>query len=339
MLIPCVLSPNIFNFNDLNEGEKDNKYYLLKFLLKKILTRGIVLFDDTKFITSEIKAFIDCIDDTDIKKGLKVLLSSIFKSSMKEISVEPISIDEKNQYCKYFISAVTSNVDIYGFFDKDDCCTETCEHCLEKLVHLGQFKHLNFVKTDEFDNIFDKKSISSVGGCSIEMIKNEIFKNFIKYANELTIYDKQLTPDIQEQNIGAKKFDIPQNYKQNLEYWINYFYELNPSLNIIIYVSIKLNQHNIKRTIQDEFIKFKNKMEGNCADIKISFKYIEEQKSSRAPIVNLLHQRYFATNNIMLACDRGIDLINKQDIRDFNISVVEKNDEVNLRNYFRANSK
>src|SRR5574344_1962127 len=106
MLIPCVLSPTIFNFHNLNEIEQKLKLNQIILLFRTIQSRGIVLFDDTDFLKSEIIQNINDIDNNNIKKKLKELLKNLYKNfKREEIEVLP-SEKSIQEYCRYFASTV-----------------------------------------------------------------------------------------------------------------------------------------------------------------------------------------------------------------------------------------
>jgi hypothetical protein len=337
MLIPCVLAPTIFNFDELKDLEQKLKLNQIILLFRTLQSRGIILFDNKDFLISEIKQNILNINNDNIKKQLETLLINMYKKfKIKKIEVIP-STEDIQQYCQYFTSIAINN-DAFGFFANADC-TNSCTSCLSENFQFEYFKSLDCFESEDFSNIFSKKSFLSTSETDVNDLKQNILKNFIIYANELYIYDKQLTPDIDAQNIGSEKFKIPTNFEYNLKYWLLYFYEINPTLNISIIVSIKEKQANIEKDIIDMFEKFKSEIILQYPDILLNFKYIKKPLSSLHTCVNLLHQRYFCTENAALSCDRGIDLLKRGQtiVRDFHISIVEFSDEIKLKQYFKDN--
>lgn len=334
MLIPCVISPTIFNFSKFStDFEQDLKIRNIIFLLNLIKSRGIILFDDNEFLRSEIKQNIDDIKNDNLKKKLKSILVNLFSNfKINQVSINPVSSDIL-QYCQYFVSLTLTNNAIGIFCNAD--CEENCETCLGEKFTLKYFKTLNWCETEECFDFFNKKSIVSSTEIEADYLKDNVFKNFIKFSKELLIYDKQLTPDNNNQNRGTEQFKIPENFKYNLNYWLKYFYEINPSLDIKIIISIKINQINIKQDIYDSFEQLRKEILLECPNIQLSFKYIKE-RTLLDKNINFLHQRYFSTEKMILSCDRGLDLLKKHEniVRDFNISIVEPPDEIELRNIF-----
>ncbi|MDD3237896.1 MAG: hypothetical protein PHV37_07355, partial [Candidatus Gastranaerophilales bacterium] len=74
MLIPCVLAPTIFNFDELKDLEQKLKLNQIILLFRTIQSRGIILFDNKDFLISEIKQNILDINNDNIKKKLETLL-------------------------------------------------------------------------------------------------------------------------------------------------------------------------------------------------------------------------------------------------------------------------
>lgn len=338
MLIPFALSPNIFNFEGLEQAEMEELLLQLNLLKMLIRTKGVVLIDSLGFLKNEIDGFIEDIPNQNIKRRTMEIFTDLAKNSFVEINTKELEL-EMEQYCRHFFSLLQQVPDIFAIYGNKNCTNFDCITChsnmhIEKRTNLYYIMQIN----EEIMKRLVRSSIISINDYPLEDFKNEILKNLILYSKELYIFDNQMIPDIKEQNLEETAFDIKSNYKINLEYWMAYINEINPNLQVYLYLSVKLNQIKIKNEIKNKFIDFKKKLQKQIPSLNLKFRIIEESKE-QGNIIITPHQRYFISDKIALSCDRGIDLLDRNHkLRDFNISLVNPKDKVMIKNYLEINS-
>lgn len=331
MLIPFVILPNLFNEEliDSNAQVIDN----LVLFLKSAINRGIVLFDSDNCINTAIYNYIEEFKNQQKKKRYQEIYKFIYKLNRYNITTKDFEND-LNPECEKVVSIMRNSSDIICVCGVKDCDKE-CKECLQNELNNNQILEISNV--DNIIDRFSRKTFTSVQEYDVDKLHSDIFKNFIKYASEISIYDNQMIPREKIKSSNSK-YQINVNYKYNIELLFSYMLSINPNLTVNLYLIIKQEQYKDSNQIIDSFNVFMQKFRDDYNNSKINTIPIIETCTPKSE-TKILHQRYFISNHIIFSCDRGLDLINPhtKKVRDFNIAIVDKADEKILR--YHLNNK
>ena len=316
MIIPLVLSPNIFRFHEPITEQYWLKYSNLITLLRNIQRRAIVLLDERGFLQSEILRNIINIDNENIKLKLRHLFKTIEAEYSKKIEVENKNEGELEQICGIFMSLLSTNSNCRGIYAENKECSEhPCKNCISSHVINNLF--INII---DFDNSILHKDLNKSNkiinnDCTIEPFKDSIIRPFVENSNFIIIYDEQIS------NLNKNASDIDDNFKRNINYWVDYFYSINNDLSLKFYTTIKDRGNSIqtKRKLKELSEQIHQKYNKNSFEIKI--------------VSKKLHERYFCSDKFIFSCDKGIDLVNDSNelIENIHLSIIENEEAKKIR--------
>ena len=334
MLIPFVILPNLFNEELINSDTHviDN----LALFLKNVKHKGIVLFDSDNCINSAICNYLAEFKNQQKMKKYQEIYKFIHKLNKYNILTEDFEND-LNPECEKVVSIMKNSSDIICICGVKDC-NKSCKECLQnELKTNNQIIEVGNITDDIIDRL-SRTTFTSVQEYDVDKLHNIIFKNFIKYASEISIYDNQMIPLENIRNNLNSKYQINKNYEYNIEHLFRYMFSINPNLMVNLYLIIKQEQYINRNQIIDSFNIFIQKFRDDYRNAIINTTPIIEICTSEIE-TKILHQRYFISNHIIFSCDRGLDIINPQNnkVRDFNIAIVDKVDEKILR--YHLNNK
>jgi len=315
MILPIVLSPSIFNFENLSKEETLYLFNLLKMLFKNGFGRAIYIFDDKDFISSNILSNINEIKDQNIKLFLIKIIKNILSNQYKKIK-SSYTENELEQLCSIFINILQNDSNAYGIYANINSCTDLCDSCIKKFDTKSQCININNYYDSKLEKCFNTSNLILYKDYKTKDFCEEFIKPIIKYSNKIKIYDRQIS------SINAAGNDIKDNFKHNINFWVKYFYSVNNKIQIEIYTSCK-DAHN-KKLITMRLEDIKNSIKSLCANINLKISLIDDN----------IHERYFCTDLIMFSCDRGIDLINQDNnlYDDIHISIIKSKEGDKIRN-------
>ncbi len=335
MLIPFVILPNLFNEELINSDTQviDN----LALFLKNVKNKGIILFDSDNCIDTAIYNYLAEFKNQQKRKKYQEVYKFIHKLNKFNILTEDFEND-LNPVCEKIVSIMKNSSDITCICGVKDC-DKDCKKCLQNALNNtdNQILEINNITDDIIDRL-SRTTFTSVQEYDIDKLHNIIFKNFVKYASEISIYDNQMIP-LEKRNINLNsKYQINENYEYNIEHLFRYMFSINPNLTVNLYLIIKQEQYKIRNQIIDSFNIFLQKFRDDYSNAIINTIPIIEVCNSEFE-TKILHQRYFISNHIIFSCDRGLDIINKKNnkVRDFNIAIVDKADAKILK--YHLNNK
>lgn len=297
MITPLILFPSIFDFKKEIDTNFVQKYSSLLNLLKQISKHSFVIQDSKGFIATEIREKINNITQQDLRKQLQFLYQTILVNYTKKIKVDNIFEGDLIQTCGILISLLNLDGNYNGIYYNSKCDAIECGSCISKNCKWDNYINLDDLEKTQFLKELIKLNYIFDESYSIENFKNKFLKYFIENTSKIIIYDEQIS------NLNKNTSDIAENFKFNLEYWIDYFYMINSNITLNFYTTIKDRGNSIQtKRILSEFTE------------KIRRKY--NKPDFNIKIVNKkLHERYFYSDKLIFSCDKGIDLINIQSQR------------------------
>lgn len=292
MIVPLVLSPNLFNFQNLTDEQLNNKFLQLKLIFDQNIDRSVYIFDCLDFLLSNIKENFNAIKEDDVKLFIKHILVKKIAQRKKKLEINEGKKDDLEQICNIFIDLVQKGKDIYGLYANVlDCSSLNCTDCIRKYDPNGKCINIDTYGDTELAKKINKRSYIIGNDFDVERFKTELIFPIIKYSKLIKIYDKQIS------NLDFRTNDIPENYKRNILYWMNYFYSINNLIEIKIYTSYKDKSNKI--LLESKLQELESLVKEQNPDINFEIRIIEEEN----------HERYYSTDLVFFSCDRGIDLI------------------------------
>lgn len=315
MIIPLVLAPNIFEFHGPITEQYCLKYSNLITLLCSIKRRAIVLLDKKGFLQEEITENLINIDNDNIKLKLRLLLKSIYTGYTKKLDVKNKYEGDIEQTCGIFISLL--NMGNYNgiYAESEECSEHPCKNCISNHVMNNLFTNIIDFDNSILHKALNKSNIIINNDCTIEPFKNSIIRPFVENSNSIIIYDEQIS------NLNKNASDIDDNFKRNINYWVDYFYSINKDLSLKFYTTIKDRGNSIqtKRKLQELSEQIQQKYNKNSFEIKI--------------VSKKLHERYFCSEKFIFSCDKGIDIVNDSNelIENIHLSMLENEEAEKIR--------
>ena len=317
MIIPIMISHSLFDFSGLNDIEILTKYNILKLFLYLFSKRSLLIRDNKNFIVSNSFESIKDIQDENIKTYLQRMLKNIVLNHSYVIDNINTLEGEIDQCCGIFITLLNSNKNYSGIYSIIQCSTSlSCNDCISQYCTNNNLINLNELENNSlFEEINQSNFIVSSDEYDINTFKEKFINSFVMHTKNLIIYDKQIS------SLNKNCSDIADNIKNNLKYWIRYFYSLNDELNLKIITTIKdrANQKQVKQKLKELIESIKN-------DIGIIHLTIEFSDIN-------IHERYFCSDNMLFSCDKGIDMIKDEEtlVDNLHLCIIEKKEEFKIK--------
>lgn len=316
MIIPVVLSPNIFKFSEEISKEDIIRYSNISSLLFNIQRRALVILDKQGFLQAEITQNILDIENDDIKLRLKHLFKVIEVEYSKKIEIENDNEGDIEQTCGIFLTLLNKNYNYKGMYAENISCTENpCKSCIKRYASHNNFINIIDFDRDDLYKEINKSNIVISANCDIETFKKQMLKPFIENTNTIIVYDEQIS------NLNKDTSDIADNFKKNLHYWTDYFFSTNDNLSLKFYTTIKDigNKHQTMRKLKELADEIKQRHNKNDFEIKI--------------VSEKLHERYFYSDKFIFSCDKGIDIVDNSGvlIENIHLSILEKEEANKIR--------
>jgi hypothetical protein len=340
MLIPLILSPNLFNFEAIDEDHRINYLYELKDFFDKSFYRGALLFDNAGVITSYIQQNIESISSVKTKTKVKKLIQVYFekfKKSGKMINIKvrnPLELPGMTPECAHIISLALQEKTSYVIYNNEINCgiNADCGKCMSAQSEIYPHRLFNVFNIDALE--LDRTSISLIP-TAIPLIEfeNKIMKPIFRFARIMEIYDRQITGENRDPRILVRD-----GHKKNLIYWFKILKKLNPLTELTIYSMINENQTKDENNLRKLAIEFEKELIRET-EINLKLYILREKNIKTNEYASALHNRYIFTDRISLACDRGLDLLKfgaTDTLRDFHMSVVHRDDTVNIKRYIQS---
>ena len=321
MIIPMVLSPNIFKFSKEVTNDDMIKYANLTNLLANIQRQTLVILDKQGFLSAEIFQNIYNIVDDNIKLKLRLLFRSIENEHSQKLEIRNNFEGEIDQVCGIFLSLLNNNNNHIGIYAENILCAESsCQNCITKYTPNNSCVNITTFDNDALSKEINKSNIIIDNDYNIETFKNLILNPFIENTNTIIVYDEQIS------NLNKNASDIADNFKRNLHYWTDYFYSTNNNLSLKFYTTIKDigNKYQTKRKLNELANEIRQKYNKNDFDIKI--------------VSEKLHERYFCSDKFIFSCDKGIDIVNSSGalIENIHLSILEKEESNKIRTKIKS---
>lgn len=311
MIVPLVLSPNLFNFQNLTDEQLKNKFLQLKLIFDQNIDRSVYIFDCLDFLLSNIKENFNAIKEDDVKLFIKHILVKKITQRKKKLEINEGKKDDLEQICNIFIDLVQKGNDIYGLYANVlDCSSLNCTDCIKEYDPNGKCINIDTYGDTELAKKLNKRSYIIGNDFDVERFKTELIFPIIKYSKLIKIYDKQIS------NLDFRTNDTPENYKRNILYWMNYFYSINNLIEIKIYTSYKDKSNKI--LLESKLQELESLVKEQNPDINFEIRIIEEEN----------HERYYCTDLVFFSCDRGIDLIDSNGALrdDIHINIIDSDE-------------
>lgn len=338
MLIPVVLSPRIFNVEQLNDADQIKNIFILLDFLKKCKNRAIILFDKDNIIKTYIHDYIETIKSQEFKKNIKELLILLYKTNR----IIEIDIKNKNAASELFeecnsvlLLALQEEFADIIFNKNTECSGKFKIPCFREFSNIDKnrvFDICNISQT-ELDEALERSSYSTAPNqISLKEFESKFMIPIFKYSRRLCVYDRQIVGE----GRNGSAFELTSSYKKNFIHWAKLIQIINPNLEIEIFSAINSNQSSNQSLIKKKIDEFFSILQTDHG-LNIKLKILTERKELDKQYSSLVHNRYIFTDTINFSCDRGLDIINSNnEVRDFHISLVVRDDAKAIKTYFES---